>query len=40
MAVTQGIIEGHEGQIELKSEVGKGSTFVVRLPIAKEGERD
>ena len=40
LAVTQGIIEGHEGQIELKSEVGKGSTFVVRLPIAKEGERD
>lgn len=37
LAVTQGIIEGHEGQIELKSEVGKGTTFVVRLPIAKEG---
>jgi signal transduction histidine kinase len=38
LAVTQGIIEGHEGQIELKSEVGKGTTFIVRLPIAKEGE--
>jgi signal transduction histidine kinase len=35
LAVTQGIIEGHEGQIELKSEFGKGATFVVRLPIAK-----
>ena len=35
LAVTQGIIEGHEGQIELKSEVGKGTTFVIRLPIAK-----
>jgi len=39
LAVTQGIIEGHEGQIELKSEVGRGTIFVVRLPIAKEGER-
>lgn len=35
LAVIQGIIEGHEGQIELNSEVGKGTTFVVRLPIAK-----
>ncbi|MEW6675829.1 MAG: ATP-binding protein [Nitrospirota bacterium] len=37
LAVTQGIIERHEGQIELKSKVGKGSTFVIKLPIAKEG---
>ncbi|MDP2755458.1 MAG: ATP-binding protein, partial [Nitrospirota bacterium] len=36
LAVTQGIIERHEGQIKLKSEVGKGTTFVIRLPIAKE----
>ena len=38
LAVTQGIIEGHEGQIELKSEVEKGTTFVIRLPISKGGE--
>ena len=36
LAVTQGIIERHEGQIKLKSEVGKGTIFVIRLPIAKE----
>jgi len=37
LAVTQGIIEGHEGYIELKSGVGKGTTFIVRLPVAKGG---
>ncbi|MEW6419001.1 MAG: ATP-binding protein [Nitrospirota bacterium] len=37
LAITHGIIEGHEGQIDLKSEVGKGTTFIVRLPIAKMG---
>jgi signal transduction histidine kinase len=36
LAVTHRIIERHEGQIELKSELGKGTTFTVRLPIAKE----
>ncbi len=35
LAVTHGIIERHEGQIELKSEFGKGTTFVVRLPTAE-----
>lgn len=35
LAVTHGIIERHEGQIELKSEFGKGTTFVVRLPMAE-----
>jgi signal transduction histidine kinase len=36
LAVTQGIIERHEGQIKLKSEVGKGTTFVIRLPLSTE----
>jgi len=35
LAVTHGIIERHEGQIKLKSEFGKGATFVVRLPMAE-----
>ncbi len=35
LAVTQGIIERHNGSIEVKSEVGKGTTFTVTLPVAK-----
>jgi CheY-like chemotaxis protein len=32
LAVVQGIVESHEGVIIVKSEVGKGSTFIVYLP--------
>jgi len=33
LAVTRGIIEKHRGRIEVSSEVGKGTLFVVRLPM-------
>jgi len=36
LAVTQGIIERHGGHIMLESEVGKGTTFTVRVPIVEE----
>jgi two-component system NtrC family sensor kinase len=32
LMVTQGIVQDHEGWIEVKSEVGKGSVFKVYLP--------
>ncbi|MBM4339637.1 MAG: HAMP domain-containing protein [Deltaproteobacteria bacterium] len=38
LMVTQGIIQDHEGWIEVNSKVGEGSTFQVYLP-AYEGER-
>ncbi len=32
LAITKSIVEAHGGQIEVFSELGKGTTFVVRLP--------
>jgi signal transduction histidine kinase len=34
LAVSKRIIEAHEGSIEVESELGKGSTFKVKLPMA------
>jgi two-component system NtrC family sensor kinase len=33
LAISYGIIQSHSGDIEAESEVGKGSTFRIRLPI-------
>ncbi len=35
LAVSHGIIERHGGRIEVQSEVGKGSTFTIVLPVFK-----
>jgi signal transduction histidine kinase len=37
LAVSHGIIERHGGRIEVESEVGRGSTFTVHLPVYKGG---
>jgi signal transduction histidine kinase len=34
--VSYGIIQGHHGIIEVKSQVNKGTTFTIRLPMQKE----
>lgn len=36
LTVSQGIVEAHEGWIEVKSQVGKGSVFRVYLPALQE----
>jgi CheY-like chemotaxis protein len=36
MSVAYGIITGHGGKIDVKSEEGKGTTFTMRFPVARE----
>jgi two-component system NtrC family sensor kinase len=35
LSVSYGIVERHRGKLEVKSKVGKGTTFTVRLPITE-----
>jgi two-component system NtrC family sensor kinase len=35
--VAYNIIKKHRGTIDVKSEVGKGSTFIIRIPVEKAG---
>jgi signal transduction histidine kinase len=39
LAVTKTLVEGHRGTIEVESEVGKGSTFTVKLPTTNRNEK-
>jgi PAS domain S-box-containing protein len=40
LAICKNLVEGHDGRIEVRSKVGEGATFTVRLPIhqSKGGE--
>jgi len=40
LAVTRRIIENHGGEIEVDSEVGKGTIFEVRVPIVRSSQED
>ena len=35
LAVSRGIVEKHSGRIEARSELGKGTTFTIKLPVNK-----
>lgn len=38
LAISFGIIKEHNGSLSVESEVGKGTTFIVRLPVTIEEE--
>jgi len=38
LSISYGIIHRHNGEIQVESQEGVGTTFVVKLPIAKVGE--
>ena len=38
LSVVYGIVERHSGTIDIKSDVGKGTRVVIRLPIARKAE--
>jgi heavy metal sensor kinase len=38
LSIVKWIVDSHGGRIEAKSEVGKGTEFIVRLPMADQGE--
>ena len=40
LAISYSIIQKHRGTIEVQTELGKGSTFNVRLPVSEDGEHD
>ena len=38
LAISYGIIQNHGGEISVRSEVGKGTTFTIRLPLYDESK--
>ena len=38
LALTKTLVAGNGGTIEIKSEAGKGSTFIIKLPVSKKEE--
>ena len=36
LSMVYGIVERHRGQLEIESAIGKGTTFIIRLPLARE----
>ena len=40
LSISHGIVEKHGGRIDVRTEVGKGTEFVITLPVQVEGRRN
>jgi len=40
LAICEKIVKEHSGKIDLESEVGKGSTFSILIPVFEKNEAD
>ncbi|MCK3769095.1 HAMP domain-containing histidine kinase [Microbacterium aerolatum] len=40
LSISRDIVRAHGGEITVQSEIGKGSTFVIRLPLFEKGRRN
>jgi signal transduction histidine kinase len=38
LSVSYGIVQKHKGDILVESEVGKGTTFIIKLPVEKKDD--
>jgi len=38
LSIVQSIVEAHHGSVLVQSEPGRGSTFTIEIPVAREGE--
>ena len=38
LSIVLGIVENHGGELEVKSRIGEGTTFIIKLPTEQEGE--
>jgi len=39
LSISYAIVKEHDGRIDVQSEVGRGSTFTITLPVGREGAR-
>jgi signal transduction histidine kinase len=39
LSVSYGVVAQHQGRIDVRSEVGRGSSFVVRLPLRSPDDK-
>jgi signal transduction histidine kinase len=40
LSISYAIVKEHDGHIEVRSEVGQGSTFTITLPVGRDGSRE